>query len=179
MSDQRLTPKEKDLHRRTSWPRGSRPLPREFSSEAADYAARNKILRDMGFGNYKVYLESELWKQIRRAVLKRDQSTCFKCGKQAWMVHHVHYGRKVLEGKDLEAMLSVCGPCHRSIEIKPSGKKRSLQEAATAVGMTLTTSQTHPLRADGGVPVPTNGKNPDVKAEMRPRQVETRSHGVR
>jgi len=156
---------------------GARPEPVPLKTNVRDYQARDRILRELGWPNYGVYLKSELWARIRRSVLKADANTCFRCGRRAWMVHHVHYSRSVLLGHDLTPLLSVCGPCHHQIEIEPNGRKRTLEGAAEVVGVVLV--PTHPPRADGGPGTPTSAVLPSRNANTtRPRSGASKS-GVR
>jgi hypothetical protein len=82
---------------------------------ASVYAARNAALKALGFASYAEYLQSEQWIAIRSAVLCRDR-VCFGCGKSASQVHHLWYSPRALEGKDLRALVAICGGCHEVVE---------------------------------------------------------------
>jgi 2-polyprenyl-6-methoxyphenol hydroxylase-like FAD-dependent oxidoreductase len=45
----------------------------------------------MYMANPQSYLQSALWRKIRRRVLKRDRNTCVRCGCKATQVHHRSY----------------------------------------------------------------------------------------
>ena len=94
------------------------------------YRARNRNLRAMGFKDYKEYLESDLWKGIRKRVLTINPN-CVGCGERAWQVHHSVYRKKDLEGQDLRALFSVCGNCHKYTEFNRSGEKMHPKQATT------------------------------------------------
>jgi hypothetical protein len=93
------------------------------------YAARDRELRRLGFGSYRDYLASDLWKGIRQRILARHPR-CFLCGDTAEQVHHGSYKRAALTGKDLRTLFSLCRACHESIEFRPSdGAKLNLGQA--------------------------------------------------
>jgi len=63
---------------------------------------------------YKKYLSSPDWKYRRKKVFSRDGYTCQACLEQpATEVHHLTYSHVFNE--PLFDLISVCGPCHRSI----------------------------------------------------------------
>jgi len=49
--------------------------------------------------------------KIRALVLKRDSSTCRRCGEPATEVHHV-----IADVDDLENIISLCASCHRIMQ---------------------------------------------------------------
>lgn len=79
-------------------------------------------LRRLGFDNYRQYLASDLWKTIRRRVLERDGNLCATCGKEARHVHRRSYEYAALSGDSIDNLVSLCGGCHFSIELR-SGRK--------------------------------------------------------
>jgi len=63
---------------------------------------------------YRNYLDSKVWKQKRKEVLKRDNNRCAHCGARATQVHHKWYAQK--KGTEpLEALEAICNNCHRSL----------------------------------------------------------------
>lgn len=88
------------------------------------YINRNRELRKLGFSSYKVYLRSDLWKKIREKALKRDGNQCRICQKPARCVHHTSYRVKVLKGKSIRQLVSLCHDCHQSVEYDESGDRR-------------------------------------------------------
>lgn len=75
------------------------------------------------------YLQSKLWKKIRRRILKRDKRICVFCGAAAELVHHRNYERETLEGKSDNALVSLCTGCHSYIHFDDSGIRRTSEEA--------------------------------------------------
>jgi hypothetical protein len=65
---------------------------------------------------YTAYLASAKWKRIRGTVLRIHNHECACCGAEATEVHHRDYRPRVLEGKDLNALVPVCRSCHKRIE---------------------------------------------------------------
>lgn len=65
---------------------------------------------------YKRFLKSDYWKQVRQAVLTRDQHQCQKCGRTATLqVHHLTYKHHGNELNHLEDLITVCKLCHSVI----------------------------------------------------------------
>lgn len=89
----------------------------------AEYGARNKNLRAMGFENYREYLKSEIWQRIRRLILREGVECVGGCGRAATQVHHGRYSRDVLEGRDLRHLYPICGGCHFRSEFTKAGEK--------------------------------------------------------
>ena len=77
---------------------------------------------------YEEYLASELWKEIRARILKRDFNLCKRCGDLASQVHHRDYKKKTLAGKNDSALWSLCGGCHRFISRNRKGRARSQKQ---------------------------------------------------
>lgn len=76
----------------------------------------------MGFASYRSYLESGLWKSIRRRVLVRDRFLCRLCEAPAVLVHHVNYSWWALLGRDVACMYSMCVSCHAAVEFEGDSK---------------------------------------------------------
>ncbi len=87
-----------------------------------EYAARNKLIRRLGFKSYDDYLNSILWKSIRAAKLEINPE-CYACGGKATQVHHGRYTLLNLTGGNLFYLVSVCGNCHEMAEFHRSGAK--------------------------------------------------------
>lgn len=98
------------------------------------YAERNEILLELGFRDYKQYLRSALWKGIRKRVLERDNGICYGCFRlehhTVVQVHHGKYTISNLTGQSLEHLFTICGRCHKWIEVTKNGYKRT-PDAAT------------------------------------------------
>lgn len=79
------------------------------------YAERSREVRRLGFSTYKAYLQSDLWKTIRRRVLQRN-GDCRRCGVVATQVHHASYDRKTMTGETINSLIPCCSRCHRTAE---------------------------------------------------------------
>ena len=75
---------------------------------------RQVSLNRLGYFNYRDYLKSDLWKNIRHRVkLKYDYKCCMKhCDKRAYAVHHVSYDYATMSGKNLMHLKPLCKDCH-------------------------------------------------------------------
>ena len=94
------------------------------------YETRNMILKDLGFADYPAYLESDLWKDIRARVAKRDDYVCQLCKtSRGTQCHHVGYTVRSLNGEDTSSIMCVCRPCHMSIENCANGFKLGALES--------------------------------------------------
>lgn len=118
------------MHERERYTAGSGKRFRfSYPSPKNEYRRRDLALRELGFSSYSEYLGSPLWKDIRRRTLDRDGCRCVACGGPALQVHHRSYSKAVLLGFDLAFLVSICGECHRGIEVSRSGKKLTLADA--------------------------------------------------
>lgn len=77
---------------------------------------------------YKAYMKSDQWKEIRLVVLSRDHYTCLCCGDPATEVHHRSYSRRVLDGLDNSKLASICARCHTRIHFTDDNERRSRNE---------------------------------------------------
>ena len=102
-----------------------------------DYAERNRLLRAMGFADYRAYLASPLWASIRQRVLCRDRSRCRVCRHRAFQVHHLDYSDSTLRGKAIDRLATICNLCHAEAEFTADGRKRGPQAANAAIAATL------------------------------------------
>ena len=95
------------------------------------YRERNRILKAMGFPSYAAYLQSDLWKSIRRRVLESNPK-CSACGRPATQAHHRSYRKPDLDGRDLSRIYAVCASCHRTSEFRAGdGAKLNPAQATT------------------------------------------------
>ncbi|MFN6540690.1 MAG: HNH endonuclease [Nostoc sp. EkiNYC01] len=61
---------------------------------------------------YRKFLESEYWKQVRSAVISRDE-VCQKCGgSQCLQAHHLTYEHHKDEMNHLDDLITLCRTCH-------------------------------------------------------------------
>ena len=77
---------------------------------------------------YDDYLNSPLWRKIRRRVFKRDGRLCCRCGGKAKIVHHRSYEPEVMRGNGDDQLVSVCDPCHELIHRNLDGTPREKSE---------------------------------------------------
>jgi hypothetical protein len=88
----------------------------------------NSISRLLGFEDYRAYLESPLWRRIKRRIFKRDNRVCIRCQGKANRVHHRSYTLEVMQGNDDEQLASICDGCHTVIHRHTTGAKRLKSE---------------------------------------------------
>ncbi len=80
--------------------------------EFAEFLAGKPKLPPKVFNEiWKVYWESETWKDRALKVKERDNFLCQECGtSKDLQVHHLTYERRWCER--LEDLLTLCEPCH-------------------------------------------------------------------
>ncbi len=117
------------------------------------YATRANSLKSLGFRDYGEYLDSKLWKSIRKRVLIRDGYMCRKCGKvSAHHVHHTSYKLRIMRGRTLDGLFSVCDWCHRDLEFNGDEKRPGDEVVAFSGWLSL-------IGADSECPVPPTPKH--------------------
>lgn len=68
--------------------------------------------------NESDYMQTEVWKKIRRYILQRDGYRCKICGSAHPLhVHHIRYP-DVWGTEDPEDLVTVCDRCHNDIHQK-------------------------------------------------------------
>lgn len=87
------------------------------------YTVRNLNLKALGFHSYDHYLNSEIWKQVKRLAFEAHGTTCCNCGCEATQIHHSSYDLKTLAGSDLSHLHPICRSCHEAAEISADGKE--------------------------------------------------------
>lgn len=100
-----------------------------------EYEERDQLLRGLGFPSYQDYLNSPLWKAIRRRVLGKRGSQCLLCGVTATTVHHTEYSVATLRGKKTNTLVPLCRTCHELAEFGTGGSKVPLAEANRRLGL--------------------------------------------
>jgi hypothetical protein len=78
--------------------------------------------------DYKTYIRSKEWAEIRTKILEAANYVCAVCHGKACQVHHKSYSRDVLIGNVPKALVPLCHPCHYHIEFT-NGKKNKLADA--------------------------------------------------
>jgi hypothetical protein len=78
------------------------------------YEERQIALTQLRFNNYQEYLDSKLWKVIRKHILERDVNFCRarKCNNRSNEVHHFNYGTVTLLGQSPQTLVTLCRACH-------------------------------------------------------------------
>jgi hypothetical protein len=74
--------------------------------------------------DYKVYLASSVWQQIRQTVLSSANGRCAGCGADATQVHHRDYRPRVLSGEDITSLVALCADCHEFVHEWIDGKPK-------------------------------------------------------
>jgi hypothetical protein len=103
-----------------------------------EYEERDQLLRDLGFHSYQHYLNSPLWKSIRRRALSKCGSQCLLCGVRGTNVHHTEYSLATIRGKKINTLVVLCRTCHELAEFGTGGKKLPLSEANARLGLLRT-----------------------------------------
>jgi hypothetical protein len=80
-----------------------------------------------GITSYWEYLQSPLWKRIRRKCLTQAGHSCAGCGRRATLVHHRDYRPRVLQGNDISPLVPLCETCHEKIHKTAEGIPRHWQ----------------------------------------------------
>ena len=86
------------------------------------FKSRDVILEQLGYKNYKTYLRSKTWKNVKKQSFKEKGVDCVLCGKWADVIHHRKYDKSTLLGENLEWLVPLCNACHTRIEFI-NGKK--------------------------------------------------------
>jgi len=87
-------------------------------------------INDLSEMDYQKYLRSAFWNGIKEWVLERDNNKCVICDRKnsklcELEVHHRSYELEVLEGRNHEALVSLCPRCHELVEFYPDKRKRT------------------------------------------------------
>lgn len=97
-------------------------MSRQLRHPLKGFRNRNRRLRALGFATYQEYLASPLWKEIREAVLLRDEYKCRLCGSRASQVHHKSYSYAALIKITPFGQIAVCRRCHEFVEFEDGRK---------------------------------------------------------
>lgn len=100
------------------------PTPEEFEAMMAELRATPM---PPAF-DYEAYRANDLWKRIRKRVVKRDKRICQSCGGEGHTVHHRSYDQPVLDGHADEFLVTVCDGCHDLVHNTDDGKRRPQDE---------------------------------------------------
>ncbi len=81
--------------------------------------------------DYQKYLNTALWKKIKKWIFERDENTCAIClhkkleHQGSMDVHHRSYVSEVLDGRNEDLLVTLCRRCHRMIEFYSNNEKRT------------------------------------------------------
>jgi 5-methylcytosine-specific restriction endonuclease McrA len=78
--------------------------------------------------DYTSYLDSPLWRRIRRRVLREADGECAGCDRKATEVHHRDYRPRVLAGEDSAALVALCASCHTLVHSDGNRRREIWQE---------------------------------------------------
>lgn len=78
-----------------------------------------------GFKTYRKYLESALWRSIKRQELRKAGGRCAACSKTTDTIHHRDYRPRVLLGEDRTPLIALCARCHDRVHHMEGGRRRN------------------------------------------------------
>jgi len=104
--------------------------PFSFSSDSqietvvTNYGPITTVPKEL-YREYKSYLRSNTWRELRTQALERDRYTCTRCSSTSHLqVHHIHYDGIHTFDFHLSQLETVCKSCHDKIH---SGKLERFQ----------------------------------------------------
>jgi hypothetical protein len=90
---------------------------------------QKRVLKEMGYNNYREYLAGIVWAKIREKVMELHKNRCTVCSRKSTVIHHREYNENVLRGIDITSLEPLCWECHRRIEYDEYGNKNELSHA--------------------------------------------------
>lgn len=93
----------------------------------------------LGVNNYKSYLKSNLWNEIRDRCL---EPRCEICSRVANHLHHMDYDIETLKGEKPWNLVSLCKRCHENVHLDDNGKKLPLWKCFKKTREILNESET-------------------------------------
>jgi len=83
---------------------------------------------------YQEYLETPLWKAIRKRVFGIKGKCCEGCGSLVGIqVHHSVYSQRVFRGETLNGLRVVCRLCHERIHKLKDSTSMNLKQATNSI----------------------------------------------
>lgn len=150
MADEKLDPRTFDYDKSMTKEERAEFLQKLRKMNA--YQRREFEFRRAGFGSYREYLDSPLWRSIRYRVLKQFNWTCAFCGGRATEVHHESYKLATLKGGDLSKLWAVCHSCHEYGEFDDDGVKLFPEDASFRMRQRARLNGIEPQRAKNSPP---------------------------
>jgi len=72
------------------------------------------------YGNYRQYLRSDQWNNVRLTTIQRDHFKCTRCGSSRKLqVHHKTYVNVFFESDHLDDLETLCKYCHELVNHRP------------------------------------------------------------
>jgi hypothetical protein len=100
---------------------------------------------------YKKYIESDVWKKLRKKAYKRAKNKCELCGKPAECVHHIKYPKNFSED-ELDNLLVCCRKCHEKQHgIKDGGEELLIKEIKKRINYPKTDEEYNKM-CNGSIP---------------------------
>lgn len=101
-------------------------ITRDRKRKPKKYKIPNKFTKE----SYQKYLETPLWKSIKKRVFDLRGKYCEGCGTDRNIhVHHSVYSQRVLNGQSLNGLRVVCGSCHEKIHNFKTEHRVSLRQS--------------------------------------------------
>lgn len=95
---------------------------------------RKVSLKNLGYKTYSEYLNSKIWKDVRKKVLngRKDRAFCYICGERNGIeIHHLHY--RCLDKPILGSGFVLCREHHQEMHDVAKSEGCGLKEAAKLV----------------------------------------------
>ncbi|MEI8394519.1 MAG: hypothetical protein WCF85_07275 [Rhodospirillaceae bacterium] len=70
---------------------------------------------------YRAYLQSEVWKRLRRQALDRDGRRCRLCNAPDFLQVHHRYYPEILGTETVDALTTLCSGCHERVAHQGTG----------------------------------------------------------
>ena len=90
--------------------------------------AREKVSQTDSREEYKTYLRSEQWRNLKASAIERADYKCELCGKPYKSVHHVKYPKRY-EDDHIDNLVVICDQCHTKLhgirEEDTAGKEKA------------------------------------------------------
>lgn len=93
------------------------------------WGEQKRVLKEMGYSDYRDYLSGLVWANIKEKVLEHHKNRCVICSRNATTIHHRCYTEAVLKGLDITSLEPLCWDCHQRVEFDKYGKKNDLRYA--------------------------------------------------
>ena len=100
---------------------------------AFQYSRRNRFLKEAGIENYKEFLASRVWKELKNRAKNAKSDywrKCLVCGSAKNLnLHHIRYRRKMLVDGDAQNLRPLCKYHHLETHGMANSKNKPLRWA--------------------------------------------------